>query len=411
MTETALLIGIGLGGGFLAGVSGLGGALVLAPLLLALPPLLGFRSFGMHEIAAITLAYLAFATGAAILRARGRLEPAAFGGPGLVGVLAAVLGGLLSAQLAARTLLVLFTLFASLASLSLLLPRRLQIALPPGRWGLWLSGLTAAGAGLITGLVGAAGGFLIAPGLRRLVRTERAAAQAALQIVLASALGGLLGKGLTGQLHLTTAAALVGGALPTAWWGGEISARVSPLRLRWVSLTVALASATALWVTLMPELVRRLRPGHLYLAALAAGLLVPSWLLARVQLGRVVKAPMLRPVLAAQGRTVDRLEPVQPEELRRAVLEGPVPQVIDLREPEEVAEGWIPGAVNIPAGQFSQWLEVVGPRDGAVIVCTNGEVSAEASTEAAALGYRVRHLEGGMNAWDGPLERPGEAWE
>lgn len=411
MTETALLIGIGLGGGFLAGISGLGGALVLAPLLLIVPKLTGVRTFGMHEVAAITLAYLAFAMVAAFLRGRRRPEPNAFGWLGLVGVLSATVGGLLSARLSGRVLLILFTLFASLASLSLLLPRQSRVVVSAGRWGWGLSGLAVTVAGLVTGLVGAAGGFLVAPGLRRLLRTERAASLAVLQILLATALGGLLGKGLTGQVQLESAAALVGGALPTAWWGGEISARLNPLRLRWVSLVVALVSTAALWVTLVPDLVKRVRPGHFYFLALVVAVLVPAWLLARVQWGRAVRAPYLKPMLTARGRVVDRLEPIRPEELKRSVLEGPIPQVIDLREPEAVASGWIPGAVNIPAGQFSQWLDVVGPRDGAVIVCTNGEVSAQASSQAAGLGYRVRHLEGGMTAWDGPLEKPGEPWE
>jgi len=425
MTETALLIMLGLVGGFSAGLLGLGGALVLAPLLLAAPPLLGMDGFSMRQVAAITLVYLLCSAGAATLLGRRRSAAGADGGRtapvrglaglglGLVGAMAALGGGLLSVRLTNRTLLLLTALFATMSSLLLAVPIGHRVGQRAGagsaRWVAWLAALAAAGTGALTGLVGAAGGFLLKPVILRLGLPARSASTTALRIVQLSTLGGLLGKGLTGQVDLGVAAPLVGGALPTAWWGGELSQRINPRRLRWAALLGAWMATGTLWVMTVPALVERVRPGHLYLLAAVVAAAVPFWWLARQRWGLTVAGPQLRPLDAGEPPEARLPEPMLPEELKRSVLEGPMPQIIDVREPQDAARGWIPGSVNIPADQFAAWLEAADPGDGAVIVCRTGFISAQVCALAARRGHRTRYLEGGMAAWEGPLVGPGRA--
>src|SRR5512135_3777472 len=49
------LVALGLGGGFLSGLLGLGGAIFMIPLLLYVPPLLGVGQFDMKQVAAISM--------------------------------------------------------------------------------------------------------------------------------------------------------------------------------------------------------------------------------------------------------------------------------------------------------------------------------------------------------------------
>jgi uncharacterized membrane protein YfcA len=49
------LVSLGLGGGFLSGLLGLGGAIFMIPLLLYVPPLLGVGHFDMKQVAAISM--------------------------------------------------------------------------------------------------------------------------------------------------------------------------------------------------------------------------------------------------------------------------------------------------------------------------------------------------------------------
>lgn len=286
MGYAAILIGIGLGGGFVAGLLGLGGSILLVPLLLGIPARLGYEPLPVRAVAAISLVHVAFAAGAAVL-----LQPqerTRTGAMGMAGPLAALAGGLLSARLLNGTLLFLFALVATAATGLLLVPRRPAPA--SGRPGV-AGPLVAATAGLATGLVGAAGGFLLAPFLQYTLRTP-AAKSAALRIALASALAGLVGKGLTGQVDWGLAAALVVGTLPGTWWGGEVSRRLNPRSIRWAALAAALLATLWVWGQVVD--LRVFRPSFLYLTALLAGLLVPVWIFARTYQGASVQGPALR---------------------------------------------------------------------------------------------------------------------
>ncbi len=75
------------------------------------------------------------------------------------------------------------------------------------------------------------------------------------------------------------------------------------------------------------------------------------------------------------------------------------PHVLDVREPSEVAEWAIAGAVNVPIGELAERLAEV-PRDReVVVVCASGNRSAVAADFLARRGLRVANLRGGMAAW------------
>jgi|GEM_PF-1003228 len=403
MTETALLIGIGIAGGFVAGLLGLGGAVVLAPLLLTVPPSLGLQGFSMPDVASITLVY-GLLWAAVTLWSRGLPSGSGVGRllrPALAGAGAGLAGGLHSARVPGRILLLLCAAFVSLAGLLLLVPRRLggppRTHRPGGprrarRVQTWPSGALAATAatGLMAGLVGVAGGFLLEPLVSRFIQPRRAAETAVVGIVLASALGGLVGKGLTGQLNLWLAGPLVAGAVPAAWWGGEIARQLSLRRLAWAALACTWAAAAGLWLLVLPNLGERLRPGHLYLLAMVPAALSVLWLTGRRGWGFAVTAP----------GEADPPAALLAEEMRRLIVEGPVPPVVDLRKPEAFARRALPGSLSIPWPQLEAWLEAADPPEGVVFVCADGSYSARAVRLAAERGYRTRYLEGGIAAWD-----------
>ena len=76
--------------------------------------------------------------------------------------------------------------------------------------------------------------------------------------------------------------------------------------------------------------------------------------------------------------------------------------LIDVRTPEEVAEGTIPGARNIGYEAISQRIAEVAPDKDTPIVlyCRSGNMSADAAKILVSLGYtNVYNLSGGMIAW------------
>ena len=84
--------------------------------------------------------------------------------------------------------------------------------------------------------------------------------------------------------------------------------------------------------------------------------------------------------------------------------------VLDVRTPQEYAEGHVPGAVNLPQEQLASRLAEVPKDKDVVIYCRSGRRSALAADVLAANGYsRLSHLEGDMNAWIAkgrPVEKP-----
>jgi glyoxylase-like metal-dependent hydrolase (beta-lactamase superfamily II)/rhodanese-related sulfurtransferase len=81
------------------------------------------------------------------------------------------------------------------------------------------------------------------------------------------------------------------------------------------------------------------------------------------------------------------------------------PLVLDVREPSEVAEWAIAGAVNIPAGELpARADELPGDRD-IVVVCASGNRSARAADVLAGKGLAVANLRGGMAAWGALYDR------
>lgn len=74
--------------------------------------------------------------------------------------------------------------------------------------------------------------------------------------------------------------------------------------------------------------------------------------------------------------------------------------MLDVREPEEMADGVIPGSVNIPMDEVVLRLREL-PIDGEIVViCHMGVRSAYIARRLKALGYsRVSNLSGGVHAW------------
>jgi rhodanese-related sulfurtransferase len=76
-------------------------------------------------------------------------------------------------------------------------------------------------------------------------------------------------------------------------------------------------------------------------------------------------------------------------------------QFIDVREPDEVAQGTIPGTVNIPLGHVPSRLDELDRERRVVLLCRSGNRSAQAAEFLMGAGFTdVVNLAGGMLAFD-----------
>ncbi len=77
-------------------------------------------------------------------------------------------------------------------------------------------------------------------------------------------------------------------------------------------------------------------------------------------------------------------------------------QLIDVREPSEVAEGTLPGAINIPLGDLGSRLDELDTSRRVVTLCRSGGRSTIAAEELTEAGFGdVVNLEGGMLGYEG----------
>ena len=77
-------------------------------------------------------------------------------------------------------------------------------------------------------------------------------------------------------------------------------------------------------------------------------------------------------------------------------------QLVDVREPAEVAAGMLPGAVNIPMSTFVERMHELDPARPVVLVCRSGNRSGQVADYLSGHGFtRVVNLTGGMMRYSG----------
>jgi len=105
--------------------------------------------------------------------------------------------------------------------------------------------------------------------------------------------------------------------------------------------------------------------------------------------------------LLAQAKTQIDGE-VTPEELQDRIERGATPQILDVREQEEVQHGTLPGATHLSRAHLESRVEDVVPdKDAEVVVyCASGVRSVFSARTLKELGYsNVVSMAGGFNRW------------
>ena len=257
MTLLLTLVVLSLAGAFVAGLVGVGGAIVMIPLLLYVPPLLGVGRLDVKTVAAVTMVqvFVAAVSGVIVHRRRRAVRPdlALLGG---LAMAAGSLIGALSSKYADDHMLLLVFGLMTLAALALLFVPTEMVGQPifaervefnrPRALAVCL------GVGLVAGLVGAGGAFLLVPLLMVVVRIPiRITIGSSLAITALAATAGVTGKVVTGQVPLMPTLAVMLGAVPGAHIGAIVSRRLTGAGLRRVLFIVILISAVRVWWDLL----------------------------------------------------------------------------------------------------------------------------------------------------------------
>ena len=257
MTFLLTLVVLSLAGAFVSGLVGVGGAIVMIPLLLYVPPLLDVGRLDVKTVTAVTMVQVFVAAASGMLahhrRRAVRGDLARVGGVAMAA--GSLTGAVLSAYADDRTLLFVFGLMTLGALALLLIPietagqpifaERVEFNRPRAT-------VVCGGVGLAAGLVGAGGAFLLVPLLMVVVGLPiRVTIGSSLAITALAATAGVAGKVVTGQVPFIPTVAVVLGAVPGAQIGALVSRRLTGNGLRRVLFVVTLGSAVRVWWDLL----------------------------------------------------------------------------------------------------------------------------------------------------------------
>lgn len=85
-------------------------------------------------------------------------------------------------------------------------------------------------------------------------------------------------------------------------------------------------------------------------------------------------------------------------EAKRLVGEGA--RLVDVRSPEEYAEGHLPGALNVSVQELPGRMDELGPKEGTVVLyCRSGARSRRAARMLKEAGFQSVHDLGAMGRW------------
>ncbi len=248
--ELLILIGaLGLFTGFISGMLGIGGGIIMAPLLLYVPDWFGFPPLSMKIVAGLTIVQglLACLSGALTHSKFHYVSGKLTLWMGISVFVMALSGGVAAKHVSNNLLLILFAGMAMAAAILIFIPTKSDSEHPDiasFSFSRIRSVVTAGSVGLLGGLVGQGGSFILIPLMTSFMQVPtRIAMGSNLAIVFISSLAAFLGKAFTGQIAWSLAVPIMLTAIPAAYLGSLTSHRVPVARLRIIlALCIAVAA-------------------------------------------------------------------------------------------------------------------------------------------------------------------------
>ena len=250
------LVSLGLGGGFLSGLLGLGGAIFMIPLLLYVPPLLGVGQFDMKQVAAISMVQVLFAslTGVIVHHKNKFVSKSLLLYMGACNAIGNLIGSYYSQYTKSAFLLAIFATMAVIAAVTMFIPKREQGTDDDLVYNKPLAMAVSLAIGVFGGMVGAPGAFIYIPVMIYLLNIPtRIVIGSTLGIVFFGAIAGTIGKVATGQVLWPVALALVVGTIPGAQFGGGMSKKVNTKHLRIAIAVIIAVTGIKMWSQVLTQ--------------------------------------------------------------------------------------------------------------------------------------------------------------
>lgn len=247
-----LLFFLGAIGSILSGMVGIGGSIIKYPMLLYIPPLLGFAAFTAQEVSAISAIQVFFATFAAMfVFKKGYISFPLVLYMGTSIVIGSFIGGYGSKFLSDDIINFVYAILALLAAILMLFPKpasNCDIPASELKFNRFYAIFFAFIIGVASGIVGAAGAFIIVPVMLVILKIPtRIAIGSSLAITFISSIGATIGKMFGGLMLLVPSMVMVVASLIAAPLGAQLSKKMNTKILEMVLLVLIAGTVVKIW--------------------------------------------------------------------------------------------------------------------------------------------------------------------
>lgn len=242
LTITIMLF-IGIFGGFISGFVGIGGAIIIYPAILLLPPLFGAPAYSAYIASGLTSSQVFFSTLSGSIKARKKpqfsLQLVIYMGGGMI--VGSIFGALLANLFNAAFINVIYIIIAVLALILMFIKVKSSSQTSQFNGPLLISiGVII---GIISGIVGAGGAFIIIPILLVVFKLPMNTVVAnSIVIAFMSSIGAFVIKFMQGYIPMTDALFLIIGSILFAPLGLKVGNKVPSFVQKWiVSILIIIA--------------------------------------------------------------------------------------------------------------------------------------------------------------------------
>ena len=256
LTFIIVIFALGFIGSFLSGMLGVGGSIIKYPMLLYIPPLFGLAAFTSHEVSGISAVQVLFASIACVwaYRKGGYLNKDLIlymGGSILVG---SFIGSYGSGFLSEAGVNIVYGILALIAAVMMFIPKKQVDDKPLNEvtFNKSLAVVLAFVVGIGSGIVGAAGGFLLVPIMLVVLNIPtRMTIATSLAVTFISSIGGSIGKLLTGQVDYWPAFIMIIASIIAAPLGAKVGKNMNTKILQMILAIMIAATAIKIWVDIL----------------------------------------------------------------------------------------------------------------------------------------------------------------
>lgn len=247
---------IGFIGSFISGMLGIGGSIIKYPMLLYIPPLFGMAAFTAHEVSGISAVQVFFASIAGVLayRKSGYLNKSLIVYMGGSILLGSLFGSYGSQFLSESGVNVVYGVLALIAAVMMFIPKKKIDDIPMDQvtFNKPLAVILSFIVGVGSGIVGAAGGFLLVPIMLVVLSIPtRMTIATSLAITFISSIGATIGKLATGQVDYMPATIMIIASLLAAPLGAKLGGKVNTKVLQAILAVLILATAVKIWLDIL----------------------------------------------------------------------------------------------------------------------------------------------------------------